>query len=96
MNTPTKLFLGEEVINLFRELGDDEVLRIELINGTKLYCLPCDVVYIDGYVGMLGISKPIKKDKTQQIKINPNAIVVICTMSRKTYDLKLNRGELYV
>ena len=96
MNTPTKRFLGEEVINLFRELDDDEVIRIELINGTKLYCLPCDVVYIDNYAGLLGISKPIKKDKIQQIEINPNAIVVICTMSRETYDLKLQRGELYV
>ena len=84
------------VKHLFKELDDDEVLRIELINGTKLYCLPCDVVYLDGYTGSVGISKPIKKDKRQQIRINPKAIVVICTMSKETYELKLNRGELYV
>ena len=96
MNTPTKLFLDEEVLDLFMELDDDEVLRIELINGTKLYCLPCDEVYIDNYTGLVGISKQIKKDKTQQIKINPNTIAVVCTMSRQTYDLKLQRGELYV
>ena len=84
------------VKHLFSELDDDEVLRIELINGTKLYCLPCDVVYIDNYTGSVGISKPIKKDKTQQIRINPNAIVLVCTMSRLTYEEKLKRGELYV
>ena len=84
------------VRHLFKELDDDEVLRIELINGTKLYCLPCDVIYIDNYTGTVGISKPIKKDKTQKIRIDPKAIAVVCTMSRKTYDLKLNRGELYV
>ena len=94
MNTPTKLFL--EIIDLFEELDDDEVLRIELINGTKLYCLPCDDVYIDNYTGAVGISKQIKKDKRQQIRINPKAIVVFCTMSKETYDLKLQRGELYV
>ena len=84
------------VTQLFSELDNDEVLRIELINGTKLYCLPCDDVYIDNYTGLVGISKQIKKDKRQQIRINPKAIVVICTMSRQTYDLKLQRGELYV
>ena len=84
------------VKHLFSRLDDDEVLRIELVNGTKLYCLPCDEVYIDGFTVSLGISKPIKKDKRQQIRINPNAIAVICTMSRETYDLKLQRGELYV
>ena len=83
------------VTHLFSELDNDEVLRIELINGTKLYCLPCDDVYIDNYTGLVGISKPIK-DKRQQIRINPKAIVVICTMSKETYDLKLQRGELYV
>ena len=83
------------VIYLFKELDDDEVLRIELINGTKLYCLPCDVVYIDDYTDSLDISKPIK-DKRQHIRINPKAIAVVCTMSRETYDLKLQRGELYV
>ncbi len=96
MNTHTKLFLDEEVLDLFMELDDDEVLRIELINGTKLYCLPCDEVYIDNYTGLVGISKQIKKDKTQHIRINPKAIAVVCTMSRQTYDLKLQRGELYV
>ena len=84
------------VTHLFSELDNDEVLRIELINGTKLYCLPCDDVYIDNYTGAVGISKQIKKDKRQQIRINPKAIVVICTMSKETYDLKLQRGELYV
>ena len=84
------------VKHLFSELDDDEVLRIELINGTKLYCLPCDVVYIDNYTGSVGISKQIKKDKTQQIRINPKAIAVVCTMSKQTYNLKLQRGELYV
>ena len=84
------------VSHLFSELDNDEVLRIELINGNKIYCLPCDDVYIDNYTGSVGISKPIKKDKRQQIRINPEAIVVICTMSRETYDLKLQRGELYV
>ena len=82
--------------NFFKELDSTEVLRIELINGTKLYCLPCDDVYIDNYTGAVGISKQIKKDKRQQIRINPKAIVVICTMSKETYDLKLQRGELYV
>ena len=84
------------VTHLFSELDNDEILRIELINGTKLYCLPCDDVYIDNYTGAVGISKQIKKDKRQQIRINPKAIVVICTMSKETYDLKLQRGELYV
>ena len=84
------------VTHLFSELDNDEVLRIELINGTKLYCLPCDDVYIDNYTGLAGISKQIKKDKRQQIRINPKDIVVICTMSKETYDLKLQRGELYV
>lgn len=84
------------VEDLFSELDNDEVLRIELINGTKLYCLPCDAVYIDGYTGAVSISKPIKKDKTQQIRINHKAIVLVCTMSRQTYDLKLQKGELYV
>ena len=81
---------------LFEGLDDDEVLRIELINGNKLYCLPCDVVYIDDYTGSVGINKLIKKDKSQHIRINPKAIAVICTMSRETYELKLSRGELYV
>ena len=85
------------VRHLFCKLDTDEVLRIELINGTKLYCLPCDDVYIDNYTGAVGISKQIKKDKRQQIRIiDVNAIAVVCTMSRKTYDLKLQRGELYV
>ena len=84
------------VRHLFSKLDNDEVLRIELINGTKLYCLPCDDVYIDNYTGAVGINKQIKKDKRQQIRINPKAIVVICTMSKETYDLKLQRGELYV
>ena len=82
--------------DLYEEIDDDEVIRIELINSTKLYCLPCDVVFIDNNAGTVGIIKPIKKDKRQHIRINPKAIAVICTMSRRTYDLKLQRGELYV
>ena len=92
MNTPTKLFL--EVIKLYEELPNDEVLRIELINGNKIYCLPSD--YVLGISSFIKIIKPIKKDKEQIIIININTIALVCTMSRKTYDLKLNRGELYV
>ena len=94
MNTPTKLFLNEEFIKLFNGLYDDEVLRIELINGNKIYCLPSD--YVSEYSPLIKIWKRIKKNESQKIIIDPNAIAVICTMSRKTYDLKLNRGELYV
>ena len=92
MNTP-KLFLNEYVINLFREIDDDEVIRIELINGNKIYFLPSDEFYPDSQV--IIIIKPIK-DKRQKIIIDVNAIAVVCTMSRETYDLKLQRGELYV
>ena len=92
MNTP-KLFLNEYVINLFRKLDDDEVIRIELINGNKIYFLPSDEFYPDS--PMIIIVKPIK-DQRQKIIIDANTISVICTMSRKTYDLKLQRGELYV
>ena len=93
MNTP-KLFLDEDVINLFKELADDEVIRIELMNGSKIYYLPSD--YVFEYSSLIKIIKPIKKNKIQQIIINPNAIAVICTMSRETYELKLSRCELYV
>ena len=93
MNTPTKLFLNEYVINLFKELDTDEVIRIELINGNKIYYLPSDEFYPDSPV--IIIIKPIK-DKRQKIIIDVNAIAVVCTMSRQTYDLKLQRGELYV
>ena len=92
MNTPTKLFL--EVIDLFDELSPDEVVRIELINGNKIYCLPSDKVCVASAI--IKIIKQINKKDKQQIIINPNAIAVVCTMSRKTYDLKLQRGELYV
>ena len=91
MNTP-KLVL--EVLNLFKGLHNDEVLRIELINGNKIYCLPTDNIIVGTL--MIKIIKPIKKDKEQIIIINVNTIALVCTMSRKTYDLKLNRGELYV
>ena len=90
------------VINLFSALDDDEVLRIELINGTTIYCLPRDDVYIDRALSLeirkppLEIRKPIKNGVNQRIRIDEDAIVVICTMSRETYDLKLQRGELYV
>ena len=92
MNTP-KLFLNDEVLNLFVELDDDEVIRIELINGNKIYFLPSDEFYPDSPI--ITIVKPIK-DQRQKIIIDVTAIAVICTMSRKTYDLKLQRGELYV
>lgn len=80
--------------SIYGELNPDEVLRIELINGSKIYYLPSD----DFIVGLdkIEIIKPIKKDKQQRILIDENAIAVVCTMSRKTYDLKLQRGELYV
>ena len=92
MNTP-ELFLDDEVLNLFIELDDDEVIRIELINGNKIYFLPSDKFYPDSPI--ITIIKPIK-DKRQKIIIDVTAIAVICTMSRETYDLKLQRGELYV
>ena len=92
MNTP-ELFLDDEVLNLFVELDDDEVIRIELINGNKIYFLPSDEFYPDSPI--ITIVKPIK-DQRQKIIIDVNDIVVVCTMSRKTYDLKLQRGELYV
>ena len=90
MNTP-KLFL--ELIDLFKVLPDDEVIRIELINGNKIYCLPSDELYSDSSI--ITIVKPIK-DQRQKIIIDVNTIAVVCTMSRLTYDLKLQRGELYV
>ena len=92
MNTP-ELFLDDEVLNLFEELDDDEVIRIELINGNKIYFLPSDEFYPDSPI--ITIVKPIK-DQRQKIIIDVTAIAVVCTMSRKTYDLKLQRGELYV
>ena len=92
MNTPN-LFLDDEVLNLFVELDDDEVIRIELINGNKIYFLPSDEFYPDSPI--ITIVKPIK-DQRQKIIIDVTAIAVVCTMSRKTYDLKLQRGELYV
>ena len=94
MNTPTKLFLNDGVINLFLKLGDDEVIRIELINGNKIYYLPSDTFIVG--TTTIEIRKPIKKDKEQIIIINVNTIALVCTMSRETYELKLQRGELYV
>lgn len=94
MNTPTKLFLNDGVINLFLKLNDDEVIRIELVNGTKIYYLPSDTFIVG--TTTIEIIKPIKKDKEQIIIINVNTIALVCTMSRQTYDLKLQRGELYV
>ena len=79
---------------LFEELYDDEVLRIELINGSKIYYLPSDTFIVG--TTTIKIIKPIKKDEEQIIIIDVNTIAVVCTMSRQTYDLKLNRGELYV
>ena len=92
MNT-NELFLDEEVLVLFIGLDDEEVIRIELINGNKIYFLPSDEFYPDSPI--ITIVKPIK-DKRQKIIIDVTAIAVVCTMSRKTYDLKLQRGELYV
>ena len=79
--------------SIYAELGYDEVLRIELINGSKIYYLPSDHIYMNDEI--IHITKPIN-DKKQQIIIDVNSIAVVCTMSRKTYDLKLQRGELYV
>ena len=79
---------------LFEELYDDEVLRIELVNGSKIYYLPSDSFVLETTI--IVIMKPIKKDKEQIIIIDVNAVAVVCTMSRETYDLKLQRGELYV
>ena len=82
------------VRNFFKELDSTEVLRIELINGNKIYCLPSDSMCVSAEC--MVIEKPIKKDKRQHIIIDANSIAVVCTMSRETYDLKLQRGELYV
>ena len=82
------------VRNFFKELDSTEVLRIELINGNKIYCLPSDSMCVSAEC--MVIEKPIKKDKRQQIIIDANSITVVCTMSRETYDLKLQSGELYV
>ena len=79
--------------NLYKNLDHDEVLRIELINGSKIYYLPSDHIYVNDEI--IHITKPIN-DKKQEIIIDINSIVIVCTMSRETYDLKLQRGELYV
>ena len=79
--------------NLYKNLDHDEVLRIELINGSKIYYLPSDHIYVNDEI--IHITKQIN-DKKQEIIIDINAIAVVCTMSRETYDLKLQRGELYV
>ena len=49
------------VENLFKGLTDDEVLRIELINGNKIYRLPSDSVFVAPAI--VKIMKPIKKGK---------------------------------
>ena len=79
---------------LFEELDNDEVIRIELINGNKIYYLPSDTFIVG--TTKIKIIKPIKKDKEQIIIIDVKSIAVICTMSKETYELKLQRGELYV
>ena len=89
----SELYIDEEVLDLFIGLDDDEVIRIELINGNKIYFLPSDEFYPNPPIIM--IIKSIK-DQRQRIIIDITAIAVVCTMSRKTYDLKLQRGELYV
>ena len=83
-----------QVRDLFGELDTDEVIRIELINGTKIYYLPSDTFIVG--TTTIEIIKPIKKDKKQRILIDVNSVAVVCTMSKQTYELKLNRGELYV
>lgn len=83
-----------QVRDLFGELDTDEVIRIELINGNKIYYLPSDTFIIG--TKTIKIIKPIKKDKKQRILIDVNSVAVVCTMSKQTYELKLNRGELYV
>ena len=80
-------------IHLFKELDTDEVIRIELINGNKIYYLPSDAISVEPNIIII---KKLIKNKRQQIIINANTISVICTMSRKTYEAKLQRGELYV
>ena len=81
--------------SIYAELGYDEVLRIELINGSKIYYLPTtDFIYVNDEI--IEITKAIKKDKIQKIIIDADSVAVVCTMSRETYDLKLQRGELYV
>ena len=80
--------------DLYTNLDPDEVLSIELINGGKIYYLPSDHIYMNDEI--IHITKPINDKKQQIIIIDVNSIAVICTMSRKTYDLKLQRGELYV
>lgn len=80
-------------IHLFKELSTDEVLRIELINGNKIYYLPSDAISVEPNIIII---KKLIKNKRQQIIIDANTISVICTMSRQTYELKLQRGELYV
>ena len=80
-------------IHLFKELDTDEVIRIELINGNKIYYLPSDAISVEPNIIII---KKLIKNKRQQIIINANTISVICTMSRITYEAKLQRGELYV
>ena len=82
------------VIYLFEELDNDELIRIELINGNKIYFLPSDDYCVEP--DRIETIKQIKENKWQQIIIDANSIAVVCTMSRETYDLKLSRGELYV
>ena len=50
-------------VNLFIELCPDEVIRIELINGSKIYCLPSDEVYDE--ITMIKIIKSIKDKKVK-------------------------------
>ena len=83
-----------QFVYIFEELYDDEVLRIEMVNGTKIYYLPSDTFIVG--TTTIEIIKPIKKDKKQRILIDVNSVAVVCTMSKQTYELKLNRGELYV
>ena len=80
-------------VSLYKELDDDEVLRFELMNGTKIYYLPSDSIHVTRE--WVDIIKPIK-ERQQRIIIDANSITVVCTMSRETYELKLQRGELYV
>ena len=58
-------------IHFFKELDTDEVIRIELINGNKIYYLPSDRVFVAPAI--VKIMKPIKKGKYQ--------IIIIQTLS---------------
>lgn len=83
------------VRNLFRELSTGELLRVELINGSKLYINKTDEVYVIND-NQLHVCKTITEDTYQNIVIDCDYIVITCSMSEETYNIKKERGELYV